>query len=120
MLYIHDQLIEETGGSHGMRDLNGLQAAIGRPQSGFGDTEFYPDVFLKAAALMSSLVSNHPFVDGNKRTCITAAGISLEENQWCLVASNQELEDFTASVAVDHLDVDDIADWLRDNCRPPP
>ena len=45
VLFLHDRLIEETGGEHGVRDLGGLESALARPQAAFGDTEFYPDIF---------------------------------------------------------------------------
>ena len=59
VLFLHDRLIEETGGEHGVRDLGGLESALARPQAAFGDTEFYPDVFTKAAVLMDGLTRNH-------------------------------------------------------------
>ena len=117
MLFIHDDLIEQTGGSHGVRDPHGLASAIGRPRAGLDDTEFYPDVFTKAAALMSSMIKNHPFVDGNKRTGITAAGVFLEVNGWYLVVSQGALEDFTVRVATEQLSVETVAAWLQQGCR---
>ena len=68
VLFLHDRLIEETGGEHGVRDLGGLESALARPQAAFGDTEFYPDIFTKAAVLMDGLTRNHAFIDGNKRS----------------------------------------------------
>ena len=67
---------------------------------------------------MSSLIENHRFVDGNKRTGITAAGVFLEENLWCLVVSQDNLEDFTVRVTTERLDVETIAAWLRQGCQP--
>jgi death on curing protein len=61
-----------------------LLSALGRPQATFDEKELYPDLFSKAAALMDSLVRNHPFVDGNKRTAITAAALFLRM-QWLSV-----------------------------------
>ncbi len=118
MLFIHDEIIEGTGGSHGVRDLHGLASAIGRPQSGFGDIEFYPDIFTKAAALMASLIQNHPFVDGNKRTGVTAAGIFLELNSWYVNVTQEQLEEFAVQVTIEGTDVDVIALWLRQGCEP--
>lgn len=71
ILFIHARLIDETGGAHGLRDLGALEAASARPQATFAEQELYPDFFSKAAALLDSLINNHPFVDGNKRTGIT-------------------------------------------------
>jgi death-on-curing family protein len=77
---LHARLITETGGSHGVRDLGLLQSAIARPQASFEDADLYPDLFTQAAALLDSLIRNHPFVDGNKRTVITAASFFLWVN----------------------------------------
>ncbi len=77
VLFLHARLIEETGGSHGIRDVGLLQSAVARPRATFEGEDLYPDVCSKAAALMHSLINNHPFVDGNKRTG-TAALKSFE------------------------------------------
>jgi death-on-curing protein len=72
VLFVHSRLIDTTGGAHGIRDLGLLQSAVSRPKATFGGKDLYPDIFHKAAALMESLVKNHPFIDGNKRTAITS------------------------------------------------
>jgi death-on-curing protein len=113
VLYLHHRLIEETGGSHGVRDVGLLQSAIQSPTSGFGDQECYPSLFEKAAVAMRSIVKNHPFVDGNKRTGISAAAMTLQINGFTLTASQQEFEDFAVAVATDHPTVEEIATWLR-------
>jgi death-on-curing protein len=113
VLYLHHRLIEETGGSHGVRELGLLQSAVQSPSSGFGDQEFYPSLFEKAAVIMRSIVQNHPFVDGNKRTGISAAAMTLGINGYELTASQQEFEDFAVLVATDHPSVEEIAEWLR-------
>jgi death-on-curing protein len=113
VLYLHHRLIEETGGSHGVREVGLLQSAVQAPMSGFGDQEFYPSLFEKAAALMRSIVQNHPFVDGNKRTGISAAAMTLQINGFTLTASQQEFEDFAVVVATEHPTVEEIASWLR-------
>ncbi len=120
LLYLHHRLIEETGGSHGVRDLGLLQSAVQTPSSGFNDQEFYPSLFEKAAVLMRSLVQNHPFVDGNERTGMSAATMMLGLNEYVLTASQQEFEDFPVFVATDHPSVDEIALWLREHSAPAP
>jgi death on curing protein len=115
VLFIHARLITETGGSHGVRDLSMLLSALGRPQSSFDDHDLYPDLFSKAAALLDSLIRNHPFVDGNKRAGITAAALFLRLNGYQLEVTNSELEKFTLKVARSHHNVDEIAVWLRAN-----
>lgn len=112
VLFLHARIIEETGGSHGVRDLGLLESAVARPRASSGGQDVYPDVPTKAAALMQSLATNHPFVDGNKRTAIAAAGIFLSRNGRSLTASNEELESFTADVAQSRHSMEEISSWL--------
>lgn len=113
VLFLHSRLIAETGGGHGIRDLGMLLSALGRPQATFDEKELYPDLFSKAAALMDSLVRNHPFVDGNKRTAITAAALFLRINGFQLVVENNEMVRFTLACAQSHLSLAEITDWFR-------
>jgi death-on-curing protein len=118
VLFIHARMIVTTGGGHGVRDVGLLASAVARPQATFGGEDLYPDVFTKAAALMASLIQNHPFVDGNKRTGITAAGLFLRRNGWRLQTSNEELERFTLRVATERVPIEEIAGWLRQYALP--
>jgi len=122
VLFIHARLISETGGAHGVRDLGLLLSAVGRakelpprPQSTFDGRDLYPDLFSKAAALLESLIGNHPFVDGNKRTAITAAGLFLRLNGYRLAASNQELEDFTLQCAKRLTSLEQMMVWIENH-----
>ncbi len=115
VLFIHSRLIAETGGSHGVHDLGMLESAVARPQATFDGKELYPDLFTKAAALMDSLINNHPFVDGNKRTGITAAGLFLRVNGWKLAVSPDDLEANTMRVATEGMEIAELAAWLREN-----
>lgn len=113
VLFLHDRLVEETGGLHGVRDLGGLESALARPQAAFGGTEFYPDLMTKAAVLMDGLIRNHPFIDGNKRTGIVTAALFLQVNGYRLTATNAELEDFAIRVTTAKPDITEIAEWFR-------
>lgn len=113
VLFIHSRLIDETGGSHGIRDLGILQSAISRPMVTFKGKALYPDVFQKAAAIMESLIKNHPFIDGNKRTAISSAGIFLRINGDSLETSQEELEDFTLSMATGKASFNDAVKWFK-------
>ena len=95
-----------------MRDLGLLQSAVARPKAIFDGDELYPDVFSKAAALLDSLVNNHPFVDGNKRTGITSTGLFLRLNGWKIIASSEELEEFVMKVASSHLELSTMGEWI--------
>lgn len=74
-------MIKRFGGTPGIRDITLLESAIARPQASFEQKDLYSEIFVKAAALMESLLKNHPFIDGNKRTAFTAAGI-FPSNEW--------------------------------------
>lgn len=115
VIAIHDSLIEATGGTHGLRDLNLLEAAIGRPHAGGIDDEFFPTIFDKAAALLHALITAHPFIDGNKRTGMVVAIYVLEIHGWELEASQTELEDFAVHIALEKPVVGEIAEWLKAN-----
>ncbi len=112
VLFLHARLITESGGSHGVRDLGLLQSAIARPQASFEGVDLYPDLCMKAAALLDSLVRNHPFVDRNKPTAIAAAALFLRYNGRRLTASNDEVATFTLATAVGEVSLADITDWL--------
>jgi death on curing protein len=75
VLEIHKMLIQEHGGTHGLRDAGALEAALFRPQSGY-----YDDLIAEASALFESLAINHPFLDGNKRIAFAATDIFLRIN----------------------------------------
>ena len=113
VLFLHSRLIAETGGEHGVRDLGMLLSALGRPQATFEGKDLYPDLFSKTAALMDSLVRNHPFVDGNKRTAITAAAVFLRMNGYQLIVENEEMVRFTLACAQSHLALVEITDWFQ-------
>jgi death on curing protein len=70
ILFIHQNLIDEFGGSSGLADIARLESAVMRPQNGY-----YKDIYDEAAALMGSLAMNHPFIDGNKRIAFFSADI---------------------------------------------
>jgi death on curing protein len=112
VLFLHSRLVEETGGAHGVRDLGMLLSAFGHPQSTFDNQELTPDLFAKTAALMDSLVRNHPFVDGNKRTAIAAADIFLWINQVQLMVRNEEMVRFTLACAQSQLSISEMVEWF--------
>jgi death-on-curing protein len=115
VLFIQSRLVTETGGSYGVRDPGLLESAVARPRATFDGKELYPDLFTKTAALMDSLINNDPFLDGNKRTGITAAGLFLLLNGWKLTASPEDLETITLRVASEGMQITALASWLRKN-----
>ena len=109
---IHKILIDNFGGSQGIRDLGSLESALARPFQSFGNEELYPSLILKAAALLESILINHPFIDGNKRTAYTLVRLFLNSNSLDFSASQDEKYDFIISTASGKKDFDSIAEWL--------
>ena len=113
VLVLHARLIQRTGGSGGVLDIRRLESAVAGPQATFGGEDLYPDLWSKAAALLHSLIGNHPFVDGNKRTAFTATSMFLELNGQVLAADNDEALDLVRRVIAERLDTQEIAAWRR-------
>src|SRR5918994_6981115 len=117
VLFFHTVSIEQYGGSGGVRDEEGLLAAIERPwQASFG-REHFISPFEKAAALMESIIRRHPFVDGNKRTATASASYLLSTFGHEIEAEQQDLEDFAVSVAVGGMEIVGIALWFENHSR---
>ena len=114
---IHFRVTEKTGGSQGVRDWDLLASALGRPQATFGGQDLYPDLFLKAAALVQSLSSNHPFVDGNKRTALTTLEYFLHLNGIDLKASQREKVEFTLWAENEKPKLELIAGWIKKHIK---
>ncbi len=113
ILYLHHRIIEETGGSHGIRDVGLLEAALKRPNAGFGEYELFPTLHEKIAAFLDALVRNHPFVDGNKRTGLSAAVLTLEMNGFQFNATQREFTEFAVQVATEKLEIEELSGWLQ-------
>lgn len=113
ILALHEVLMREFGGADALRDRGALEAAVARPAATFGGEDLYDDVAAKAAALMHSLVLNHPFADGNKRIGVAAAEFFLGCNGHVVSATNDELERLTMEVAQGTLAVEALAIWFR-------
>ncbi len=109
--------VDETGGSHGLRDLGLLESAVARPQSSFAGQDLYPDIFLKTGALIHSLLKNHAFVDGNKRTSMFSAMTFLELNGYLFNARQKEVVNFALKVENEKLSVEEIAKWLKEHTK---
>ena len=92
VLALHRRIINETGGSDGLRDLGLLESALGQPRQTFGGEDLYPTLVAKATALGFSLIKNHPFVDGNKRVGHAALEAMLMLNGMELSASVDDAE----------------------------
>lgn len=118
VLYLYERIIEQSGGTAGLRDEGLLESAVYRPQASFGGQELYPDLFSKAAALGHSLINNHAFVDGNKRVGFEAMRLMLRLNGYDLRASTDAKFEFVLGVATKRITEQDMADWLNARSKP--
>ena len=118
VLYLYQQIIQQSGGTIGLRDQGLLESAVYRPQASFGGQDLYPDLWSKAAAMGHSIISNHPFVDGNKRIGFEAMRLILRLNGFDLHASLDAKYDVVMAIAKGELAEQAIADWLKRHSRP--
>ena len=109
---LHKLLAEETGGSIGVRDEGLLESALESAFSSFGGNEFYPTMEEKGARLGYTLISNHAFVDGNKRIGIYIMLIFLEVNGIRLECTNEELIEVGLSVAGGTMGYEALLNWV--------
>lgn len=115
IILLHSQLIQETGGSDGIRDEKLLESAIETPFQSFGEEELYPSIQAKAARLCYGLVKNHAMVDGNKRIGAHVMLVFLEINGYELSYTQTELSDIILEVASDEKNYEDILQWLLEH-----
>ena len=117
VLAIHDLMVKKFGGSQGIRDLGLIESAVERPKATFGGKDLYPDIFTKAAALIHSLLKNHAFVDGNKRSSYASCGMFLKINGYNLKNLHKESLEFTMFIEDNSLSLEEIAEWLKKNSQ---
>lgn len=115
---LHDQILKQSGGATGIRDLGLLESALAQPLMTFGGEDLYPTLIEKAAALGFSLVMNHPFVDGNKRIGHTGMEAFLVINGMEIVASVDEREATILALATGSLDREAFTRWLEPRVKP--
>lgn len=117
VLPIHREVVTLHGGKDGVRDLALLESALARPFATFGGEDLYPSVISKAAAVLESILINHPFVDGNKRTAYVVSRILLLENGLDIHASEDEKYDFIISICEGKRRSTEINEWLTDKVK---
>ena len=118
ILFLHEKVIEISGGSPEIRDQGLLESAVFRPQATFGGQDLYPDLFAKATALGYSIIKNHPFVDGNKRTGFEALRLMLRINGFNLKASDNEKFQFVMNVAEGKNTEHQMLTWVKGHTKP--
>ena len=113
-LFFHKQLIERYGGAPGLRDAGALESALHRPQTGYYDTLVH-----EAAALLESLVQNHPFVDGNKRVAFAVVDVFLRINGYSITADSKAIYDHMIELFEEKtVDMEHLVPWLQQIVEP--
>lgn len=115
VLLLHQIMAQATGGSIGIRDEGLLESALEAAFSGFGGVDFYPTKEEKGARLGYSLISNHAFVDGNKRIGMYVMLTFLEVNGIRMDCSNEDVVRAGLSVAEGTMDYDGLLAWVREH-----
>ncbi|MDB5431486.1 MAG: type toxin-antitoxin system death-on-curing family toxin [Caulobacter sp.] len=116
VLALHEDVLTETGGAAGVRDEGLLESALARPLNRFA-YEGVEDLIELAATYGVAISSNHPFIDGNKRTAFMALGMFLDDHDLELTASNEEATDIMMGVAKGEMGIDALTAWLRSRVR---
>ena len=117
VLLLHQVMAEATGGSIGVRDEALLESALESAFSGYGDKEFYPTKEEKGARLGYSLISNHAFVDGNKRIGVYVMLSFLEMNGIRIHCTDEELIHVGLAVADGSMNYEELLDWVLQHER---
>lgn len=117
VLLIHQTMTEMFGGRPDIHDFTMLHSAVERPKVTFGGVDLYPTIFEKAAAMIHSLILNHPFDDGNKRTAISSTARFLYINGWELQLPIKESIKFTLNIDSHKLSLEKIAVWLKKHAK---
>jgi len=110
-------MIDETGGAHGVRDNHAILLLEDLPRQKVFGKELYPTIFLKAAVYARNIITEHPFVDGNKRSGMTAASVFLESNNYKIIAKEGEIEKFALAIIEKKFELEMIAEWFKEHSR---
>jgi death-on-curing protein len=116
--YIYATVIRHSGGSFGVRDEGAIQSALVQPRMTFGAQELYPTLAEKASALCYSLISNHPFVDGNKRVSHAVMIAFLKRNGYNLIANVSEQERVMLKLAKGEMARAELTEWIEQHILP--
>jgi death on curing protein len=115
VISIHTRLIDQSGGSDGIRDIGGLESAVNQPHASFGGEALYPSLVEQAAALAFSLVKNHPFIDGNKRIGHAAMEVFLVLNEREIDCHVDDQENVFLNLAAGTLGREELVSWISDH-----
>ena len=114
---IHKLLIDTFGGSHGIQNISALESALLRPFQTFDNKELYPTAIEKAAALVESILNNHPFIDGNKRTGYVMMRLFLMDHGLDIEATQEEKYNLIINIASGVIRFEQIVEWLEKHVK---
>lgn len=114
-MLLHAESIARYGGGDGVRDMEGLESAISRPFATWGGENLYKDVYEQAAAIGESVIMNHPFVDGNKRTGLALIYAVLRLEGIKLLATQDEAYHFIVDLATGAKRFEEAVEWLKNH-----
>ena len=115
IIKLHEQIIAQTGGETGIRDMKLLDSAIAAPFQSFDNNDLYPSIQSKAARLCYGIIKNHPFVDGNKRIGTHVMLLFLYFNNIELEYTQKELSDFILKLASGVKSYEDLLNWIDEH-----
>ena len=118
VIYIYTEIIQRTGGEPGLNDERLLESILEKPLVTFEGEELYPDLFTKAAVLMYAIITNKPFVEGNKRTALMCAMFLLRFNGYQIISSQEALLELVTGAGAGKYQVDQIVRWFKKNAVP--
>ncbi len=113
IIELHNDIVAQSGGSQGIRDINLIDSAINAPFQTFGGIDLYPTIEEKAARLAYNLTMSHAFIDGNKRIGAGVLALFLEVNNVELLATDEEIIDLFLSLASGEADYEKLHTWIK-------
>jgi len=114
---IHERMIKIGGGRPGVRDFTLIHSAVERPKMSFAGKLLYPDIWLKAASLIQSLIKNHPFEDGNKRTGFFSTLRFLNINGYDIKPDKKDIVNFVLQIDTKNLSLQQISLWFKKHVK---
>jgi len=117
LLLIHSRLIDQTGGSAGVRDQNRIKSVIEAPKQAVFGQEQYATVFKKATVYIRNIIYDHPFVDGNKRTAMLSGLTFLDLNGYTTDCKPGEIEKLAVRIATKKITINEITGWLEKRAK---
>ena len=117
VIKLHFQIIKETGGSVGIRDMGLLESAVNAPFQSFGGCDVYPTIYQKAARLGFSLAQNHAFIDGNKRIAAHSLLTFLSLNGIEIKCTEFDLFSIFIKLASSQVTFEELTVWIENHAR---